>query len=205
MQEAAHEGASRHHDGSAVHLHPHIGLNATDAVVIREDSGDIGLHQVKVRRSLEFDLCAELVGLLVALRPRRAHTGAFLGIQEAKLNRGRIRIQAHDTAQRIDLPDNLTFCLTADCGIAGHLADSVEGLRQNQCLGAKSRRRRSCFNAAVSGTDDEHVVGCRMNEHAQFLEGQFVVCASGVIVSVRWQGDFRAQHASARVMPATVP
>jgi hypothetical protein len=57
----------------------------------------------------------------------------------------------------------------------GLFPDRVEGLRQNQCLGAKSRRRRSCFNAAVSSTDDEHVVGFRMNEHAQFLEGQFVV------------------------------
>ena len=72
----------------------------------------------------------------VGLRPGRAAGGALAGIQNPKLNAGRIRCPGHGAVERVDLPHQMALADAADSGIAGHLPDGFDALGQQQRRGA---------------------------------------------------------------------
>ena len=62
----------------------------------------------------------------VSLRAWSLYGWTARAIQQSKLNAGAINYAAHDPAQRVNLAHDVTFPDTANCGIAGHLADQIE-------------------------------------------------------------------------------
>src|SRR4051794_13421656 len=116
---------------------------------------------------------------------------ALLRVQHPKLNAGRVGVQSHDSAESVDLANDLPFRLTTDCGVAGHLSDRIEVLRQHQCRASKARRSRGGFYPGVTRTDYDDVVSLGINVHQcstwnslaentclrsgeEFLNGRFV-------------------------------
>ncbi len=171
VQKAAHESARRHDHRATANLEPEVRLDAACAIFIHENPDDIALLEVKVRCPLELGLGAKLVGFFVALCSRRSHARAFAGIQHAKLNAGRVGVEPHHAAERVDLADHLALGLATDRRVARHLADRVEVLRQHERRAAEARCGTGGLDASVAGADDDHVVGFWVNEHCAVLRG----------------------------------
>ena len=165
MQQSAHERARRDDDRPCIHAQPEICFDAASAVVVGYDSDGISLFEVDPRRALKQRLCAELIRLLVALRPRRADARPFPRIEHPELNAGCVGIQPHHPAQCVDLTDHLALRLPADRGVAGHLPDGVEILGEHQGLTAEPGGCTRGFDPGVASTDDDDIVSFWVNEH----------------------------------------
>ena len=93
----------------------------------------------------------------IRLHARRANCRAFAGVQRARLDRGRIGGTRHDTAHRIDLFDEVTLADAADGGVATHLTQRLDGLREQQRARTHARGRERGFGARVPATHDDYV------------------------------------------------
>jgi len=123
--------------------------------------GGLPLFDVEVFLSLANPFEAELVGLLVTLRPRRLDARSLRPVQHPELNPGGVGVNPHRTAERVNLPDDMTLCQPADRGVARHLPNGIQVLAEQEGLGSKTSRRQSRFNAGVSGADHDHTVFLR--------------------------------------------
>ena len=139
MQKSAHEGAGGDHHGLPVDAHAEIGFDSADALFAPDQCGGVPLPQGDAWGLFKHRLGAELVRLLIALRPRRADAGALFGIQHPELDPGGVGIQSHKPAEGVDLADDLSLGLSADGGVAGHLPDGVEVLSEHQSGRSKPR------------------------------------------------------------------
>ena len=68
----------------------------------------------------------------IGLGARTAHRRTFAPVEQTELNSRRIRDTAHQAIQRIDLAHQMAFADAADRGIAGHLAQGGDLVRQEQ-------------------------------------------------------------------------
>ena len=59
---------------------------------------------------------------LVRLGARRPHRRSAAAVEQLELNSGRVDAAAHQSAERIDLPDQMTLRRAADGRIARHVA-----------------------------------------------------------------------------------
>ncbi len=130
MEESAHECSSGHDDGSSEGAVAKVGLHPRDGVVGGEDADGISLAEGESVRRLERGFGTELIGLFIALGPWGAHGGPTCGVEHPELDGRGIRVQPHEPTQRVDLANDLSFGLTADGGIAGHLTQGIEILGQ---------------------------------------------------------------------------
>ncbi len=113
----------------------------------------IGHRVLKERETLlllEGPLCERRVRLLVRLRPRRLHGRAPARVEHAELDHRGIDELAHLAAQRVDLAHEVSLGNPADGGIAGHLADAVEVLRDQQGGETQPREREGCLDAGMA-------------------------------------------------------
>jgi hypothetical protein len=109
------------------------------------------------------------------------HGWAARAIQQPKLNAGAINDTAHDAAQRVNLAHNVAFPDTANCGIAGHLADQIEVQGDERCVRAEPRGSRSGLAAGMASADYNHVkdfieyhdskITCRYRRWKKFFPG----------------------------------
>ncbi len=112
----------------------------------------------KVRLRLQDFAHAEAVQLLVHLGARRPDGRTARSIQQAELDADGIGDFAHDAAERVDFPNEVTLGDAADGWIATHLRDQVQvhgdhgGAQANAGAGARG------FTAGVAGADDNDVV-----------------------------------------------
>src|SRR5262249_21080638 len=111
----------------------------------------------KVRFAFEDFLHSDAVLLLVALSARRPDRWPTAGVQEPELDSDSIGHFAHHAAERIDLPNEMTFGDAADRRVAGHLRNQVRihrdhrGAQTHACAGA-------CRLAAgVPAADNDYV------------------------------------------------
>ncbi len=133
-----------------------------------QDAHGVALLEVEVRRALQLGLDAELIRLLVALRPRRTHARPLARIEHAELDARGVRVQPHDAAQRIDLPHHLPLRLPADGRVAGHLPHGIEVLREHQCLATEPSRRARRLNPGMPRPDDDDIIKLGIVELAHF-------------------------------------
>jgi hypothetical protein len=73
-------------------------------------------------------LCQPGVRGFVGLGSRSLHSRAFASVQHSELDHGCIDKMSHFAAQRVDFPDQISLCQSADGGIAGELPDAIEVL-----------------------------------------------------------------------------
>jgi hypothetical protein len=117
--------------------------------------GDFLLEQREVRLVLQHRADCLLVQGAVGLRARRAHRRTFAGIEGAELNAGAIRRLRHRTAERVDLLDQVTLADAPDRGIAAHLSERLDALRQQQRTHAHARRGQGGLGAGVPAAYDD--------------------------------------------------
>jgi hypothetical protein len=82
-----------------------------------DDLGDMTLLDVEPFLAFAGRLQPELVRLLVALGARSADARALGSIEHAELNAGRVGIEAHLAAQRVDLPHDLPLARPPMAGL----------------------------------------------------------------------------------------
>ena len=66
---------------------------------------------------------------------------------------------AHQTVERIDLPHEVAFGKAANRGIAGHLADRLDFVRQEKRAGAEPRGSRRRLASGMAAADHNHIIG----------------------------------------------
>jgi hypothetical protein len=116
------------------------------------------LQDVEVRRRLENKLHFILVQLLVGLRARAPHGGAFAAVEHLVMNTAAVGGDAHQTTQGIDLAHHVAFRDTTDRRVAAHLPNRVERHRHEQRLEARLRADVRGVAAGMARTDDDRVV-----------------------------------------------
>ena len=115
------------------------------------------LEQREVGLVLERAADECLVELAIGLHARRAHRRTLAGVQRARLDGRGIRGARHHAAQRVDLLDQVTLADAADGGIAAHLAQRLDGLREQQRARAHARGGERGLGAGVPATDHDYV------------------------------------------------
>ena len=93
----------------------------------------------------------------VALGPRGPDGWTAGGVEEAELDSGGVGDLAHDSAEGVDLADEMAFGDAADGGVAGHLRDEVEIEGENGGAEAHARGGHRGFAACVAGAYDYYV------------------------------------------------
>ena len=66
----------------------------------------------------------------IGLRTRRAHRRPLRGIERPELDPGHVGGEGHRAAQRIDLLDQVALADTPNRGVARHLAECFDAVRQ---------------------------------------------------------------------------
>ena len=167
MQQAAHEGAGGDNDRRGVETQAQIRFHALDAVVADGETRNIRLLDVETGLALKERLHAKLVGLLVALRAGGADARALGGVEHPELDARGVCIEAHRAAEGVDFTNHVAFCQPADRRVAGHLADGVGVLGQEERFAAEARGCHGRLDARMAGPDDDDIVVFRINEIAQ--------------------------------------
>ena len=98
--------------------------------ITRSSTAAARIVEIGLRRERRLHRLA--IELAVGLGARPAHGRALAAVEQAELDAGRIRDPAHQAVQRIDLAHQMALADPADRGIAGHLADGLELVRQQQ-------------------------------------------------------------------------
>jgi hypothetical protein len=75
----------------------------------------------------------------ISLRSRRSYCGAFARIKYSELDPGVIGSARHYAPKRIDLLDEMTLADPANGGVARHLSQGVEVVRQQERLTTRAR------------------------------------------------------------------
>ena len=128
----------------------------TDAVALDCEVGRLLLKQRQISLRLEHAANRTLVELPIGLRARRAHRRTLAQIQGAELDARLIGGEGHRPAQRIDLLDQMALADAADRGIATHLPQRLDVVRQQQSALAHARSRKSGLGACMPTADDDH-------------------------------------------------
>ena len=93
------------------------------------------------------------IELLVALGSGAPDGGAAGSIEEAKLDAYGVGDLTHDSAERVDLADEVPLGDAANGGVAGHLGDQVEVHGNDGGLQAHAGGCHGCFATGVPGAD----------------------------------------------------
>src|SRR5262249_28005074 len=129
---------------------------ADDSTVLDEDASRSPDHPLDVRLRLERLPNPCTVQSLVGLRAWRPHRGAATTIEQLELNARRIDRAAHQAAECVNLPNEMTLRGSADRRIARHMRDGLA----RQCAEADVRTKASScicrLAAGVSRPNDQH-------------------------------------------------
>ena len=93
------------------------------------------------------------------------HRGTLAAVENAELDAGLIGHPAHQAVQGIDFAHQRALGQTADRRVARHLADGFQFMRQQQRLGAETRRSGSGFTAGMTAADNYDVIFWWCNRH----------------------------------------
>ena len=154
---AAEERADGEHHRARAEFDAGHGDHATHHAVLDDEIGALLLEQREVGLVLERAANERLVQHAIRLHARRAHRRTLAGVQRARLDRRRIGASRHDTAQRVDLLDQVSLADAADGGVAAHLAQRLDALREQQRARTHAGSRQRGFGARVPATHDDYV------------------------------------------------
>ena len=98
-----------------------------------------------------------LVEHAVGLGPRRAHRRPLARIQHPELDPGLVGGERHRAAERVDLLDQVAFADAADRRVAGHLAEGLDAVGQQERAAAHAGGGKRGLGAGVAAADDDNV------------------------------------------------
>jgi hypothetical protein len=145
------------HDSAAAELDTGLRHHATHLLALDQQVGDFLLEQRQVRLVLQHRADRLLVQHAVGLRARRTHRGTLARIQGAELDAAAIGRLRHRTAERVDLLDQVTLADAADGGVAAHLPERLDALRQQQRAHAHARRGQRGLGAGMAAAYNDDV------------------------------------------------
>ena len=131
--------------------------DADNALVLKDQVLDCSGANFEIGLRGQRRLHGLAIELAVGLGARPAHRRALAPIEHPELDAGRIGDAPHHAVQRIDLADQMALADAADGGIAGHLADGLELVGEQQRPRAEPRRCGRRLAARMPSTDDDDV------------------------------------------------
>ncbi len=97
------------------------------------------------------------IELAVGLGARPAHGRALAAVQDAELDPGAVDDARHHAIERVDFAHQMPLGQAADRRVARHFADRLPAVRQQQRVGAQTRRRVGRLAAGMAAADDDDV------------------------------------------------
>ncbi len=165
MHQSPKKRAGRDDNSRGQELNIQRSLNAINHVVFYKNCSGLGLFTVKVFLSLAYSLDSRLVGFFVALCARCPNRRSLLCVKHSKLEASHVGCTAHLATQRINLPDQMSFCQSADGWIARHLSNSVEVDCEKQSFATHSCGGQCRLNAGMASPDDDHIIPLWIYKH----------------------------------------
>src|SRR5262249_61209326 len=111
----------------------------------------------EIRDAMQRLLRERRVARAIALGARPPHRRPARPVENPELNAGAVGETPHQTAQGVDLANELPLRQASDCRIAGHAADRVEGSGQERRMPPHARGRGGGLDAGMSSPDHENV------------------------------------------------
>jgi len=96
----------------------------------------------------------------------------FTGVERPELDTGTVGGMAHGPAKRIDLFHQVALADTANGRVAGHLAQGLDVVRQQERLRPHACRRQCGLSAGMAATNDDDIVAVRVI-HRTSVFGRF--------------------------------
>ncbi len=159
---AVEERADRQHDGVGRYLHAGLRDDAVRSRAVEQQAVDVLLQQREVRLGVQQLANRAPIQRAVGLRARRAHGGTFAAVQDPEMDARAIDRARHRAAERVDLLREVPFADAADRGVAAHLPQRLEVLRQEQRAHAHARRGQRSFGAGMAAADYDATVASRV-------------------------------------------
>ena len=94
----------------------------------------------------------------VSLRARRPYRRSLAGVQGTEMNPGAVDRRGHCAAHGVDLPREMPLADSADGGVAAHLPEGLEALRQQQRTRTAASGSEARFRPGVTAADDNDIV-----------------------------------------------
>src|SRR6267378_4487304 len=126
MRETVQERPGGHDDGIARKRASVAQQYTSNPAPFDSELSYLCLKNSQIRLVLEHLAHADAVLLLVALRAWRPNRRTTAGIQQPKLNAHGVGDLTHDSAERIDLANQMAFGDSPNGRIAGHLRNQVQ-------------------------------------------------------------------------------
>ena len=157
MDQAGKESPGGQHDGPRAELNPELGGDPGGTITLEQDVVDRLLEEPEVWLVLQAAADRLPIEGAVGLRAGGANRGPLRGVQGAKLDAGLVRGDGHRAVQRIDFLDQVALADAADRRVAGHLAERLDAMGQQQGPAAQPRRSERGFGPGMAAADDDDV------------------------------------------------
>ena len=155
--------ARRQHHGPRLEGQAHLRDHAHGAPALHLHIIHCLLEQPEIGLVFQPPAHGRAVQHAIGLRARGAHGRPFAAVERAELNARFIRRQRHRAAQRIHLPHQMALANAANAGVAAHLPQGFNAVRQQQRGAAHAGRRQGRFSASVAAAHHNHVKSAGKN------------------------------------------
>ena len=158
VDKSVQEGPGGHHHGPATDARTVLELDADCSTALDHHRTDPSDDPVDTRLAVQSSPHPDAVLPLVRLRPRGLHGRSAAPVQQLELNRGGIDRLTHQSAQGVDLTNQVPLRGTADRRVARHLAHGVSRERAEPHVAPQAGRRMGRLDAGMAGADDDDVM-----------------------------------------------
>lgn len=157
MNQSVQERASRDDQGLTSKLSTVFEGQSDDAPSLCQDGAGTAQNPGYVGMGLHGTFKPLRVKVFISLSARGPDRWSTAPVEKLELNPGRVNTAAHQPAERIDLPDEVTLRRAADCRIARHVGDGLcrKGAQANFAAGLCGCPR--CLNAGVARANDDNI------------------------------------------------
>ena len=157
VHEAVQECASRDHESAAAIRVARLERQTGNAAAVEQNPSCPPDDPVDRRMPLQRLAYPFAIAALVGLRARRPDGGTAAAIEQLELNARRVDRNPHQSAQRVDLADEMTLRGPADCRVARHVRDRRRRQRADADGAAHRRGRPRRLHAGMAGADHDDV------------------------------------------------
>jgi hypothetical protein len=157
MNQAIQKRSGGDHDRLRSKLSPVFEHDTRKLSMVDHKIDDFPLPQVQIGSGFERTAHLGAVSHPIRLRSWRLDRRSARTIEQSKLNSGAIDDAAHNSAERIDLPHQVSFRDSTNSGIAGHLTDEIQVQRNQSGFGAETCSGRRRLTAGMAGADHDYI------------------------------------------------
>ena len=168
------ERTGRQDDARCIEANAHLRHNSRHRIVGSNEIVACALENEQIRLRLDAPADGRLVEQSIRLRTCGPYSGAFRPIEDPEVDPGLVRCGGHGAAERVDLLDQMALADPADRRVAAHLAERLDGVRQQQSRCPHARRGERSLGAGMTATDNDHVEMSRKKHRRLWSEAAIV-------------------------------